>query len=235
LDFLAAWLVDHGWSQKALHRLITTSATYRQSSTYREELATRDPENRLLWRWSVRRLDAEAIRDSMLAVAGSLERTLGGPYIPTQRVDGMVMLDPAHHGSRRRSVYLQHRRTQPLTMLATFDAQPIISNCTRRSSSAVPLQSLALLNSPFVRDCAQQLAWRVLAGGWGGADLEREPIDRAFVLALGRAPTIEERIASQRFLKQQDIVYDGRTDREARVWADFCQMILAANLFLSWE
>jgi hypothetical protein len=225
LDFLAAWFVESGWSHKALHRLIVTSATYRQVSTYREEAAARDPENRLWWRRSIRRLDAEAIRDSMLAVGGLLDETQGGPYVPTQRASGAVIVDADRPGARRRSVYLQHRRTQQLTMLSTFDAQPIVANCTRRGTSAVPLQSLELLNSRLAVDCAQHFASRLLGS-------QRDRIENAFLLALGRLPGAEERLAAARFLDRQQAVYGGGEEAAEPVWADFCQMILASNAFL---
>jgi hypothetical protein len=225
LDFLAAWFVEKGWSRKALHRLIVTSATYCQLSTPRREAIAADPDNRLLWRWSIRRLDAEAIRDSMLAVGGLLDRSRGGAYVPTRTSKGKTVIATGEAGARRRSVYVQHRRTQPLTMLVNFDAHPIISNRTRRSNSTVPLQSLALLNSRFARDCAQQFA----------AQLPRTAGNRittAFEMAIGRPPRERERVAAQRFLRRQHEVYSGHEESPDETWTDFCQMILASNVFL---
>src|SRR5205823_2044113 len=105
-----------------------------------------DPDNRLLWRFPLRRLDAEALRDAMLAVAGELDARPGGPYVPTRRtVEGTVEVDEQVGGARRRSVYLQQRRTQVATLLELFDAPTMVANCSVRVTSTVPLQSLALL------------------------------------------------------------------------------------------
>ena len=137
---------------KALHRLILTSAVYRQTSTPREELDAIDPDNRLLARFPLRRLDAEAIRDAMLHVSGELDPRAGGPYVPSKRTpEGVVEIAEKTDGAHRRSIYLQQRRTQVVTFLQLFDAPAIVSTCGKRSPSTVPLQSLALLNSEFAR------------------------------------------------------------------------------------
>src|SRR5207249_11283658 len=130
---------------KALPRLILKSAVYRQSSALREDAFQADPDNRWLWRFPLRRLDAEALRDALLAVSGELDASVGGPYVPTRRTDeGSVEVEESHAGAHKRSVYLQQRRTQVLTLLELFDAPAIVSNCTFRDTSTVPLQSLAL-------------------------------------------------------------------------------------------
>jgi hypothetical protein len=182
-----------------------------------------DPDNRLLWRASVRRLDAESIRDGMLAASGTLDATRGGPSVPTKRTAAAVVLDPATPGARRRSVYLQQRRTQLLTFLGTFDAPILVANCTRRASSTVPLQSLALLNSEFSVSCARGLGERI----------RREPaerrIDFAFLAAAGRPPEDAERRDAEAFLRRQAGIYGGR---EERAWADFAQVLLASSAFL---
>src|SRR5262249_52377515 len=123
LDFLAAEFVRGGWSVKDLHRLIMTSAVYRQASAFSpagkgtrggEEI---DPDNRLLWRYPLRRLDAEALRDAMLCVSGELDQRMGGPYVPSQRTaEGAVAIAESQAGARRRSLYLQQRRTQVVTL-----------------------------------------------------------------------------------------------------------------------
>ena len=151
LDWLAAELISNDWSLKSIHRLILCSSTFRQSSADRRAAARVDPESRLLWRWPLRRLDAETVRDGMLAASGALDRTMGGRYVPTKRIGGSVVVEPKQPGARRRSVYVQHRRTQVLDFLRTFDAPPIVSNSVRRTVSTVPNQSLALLNSDFAR------------------------------------------------------------------------------------
>src|SRR5262249_6963113 len=150
-----------GWSVKALHRLIMTSAVYRQSSTPRPDLDASDPDNRLLARYPLRRLDAEAVRDSLLHVAGDLDPGASGPFIPSTRTpEGVVDVPESANGSHRRSIYLQQRRTQVVTFLQLFDAPAMVTTCGKRSPSTVPLQSLALLNSEFVRARARGLARR---------------------------------------------------------------------------
>src|SRR5262249_441186 len=142
--------------------------------------------------------------------------------------DGSVQVDEKHDGARRRSVYLQQRRTQVLSLLELFDAPALVGNCSQRNSSTMPLQSLALLNSPFARLRAEAFARR----------LEREEPDadtrltRAFRLAFGRAPSEGESTASRRFLAAQRTVYEKDADAARKVWTDFCQMLLASNAFL---
>jgi len=229
LDYLAAEFVRSGYSVKAMHRLILTSAVYRQSGALREDAFEVDASNRLLWRYPLRRLDAEALRDAMLAVSGELDRRAGGPYVPTKRAgDGSVQVDEKHEGARRRSVYLQQRRTQVLTLLELFDAPAMAGNCSKRNTSTMPLQSLALLNSEFARLRAEAFARR----------LEKEEPDaekrltRAFRLAYGRPPGEKELAASQRFLTAQQAVYEKDKDAAQKVWTDFCQMLMASNAFL---
>ena len=156
LDALAAQFIEQGWSTKALHRQILFSSAYRQTSESHEKGVGIDPDNRLLWRFPLRRLDAESIRDAMLAVAGELDLQPGGPYVPTTRTaEGEVVVDESLPGARRRSLYLQQRRTQVLTMLDLYDAPSIVTNCTRRSRTAMPLQALSALNSSFAVARAQ--------------------------------------------------------------------------------
>ncbi len=222
VDYLAAEFVASGWSLKALHRLVLASATFRQSSAARARELARDPENRLLWRWSLRRLDAESIRDGMLALGGILDPARGGPYVPTKRTEAAVVIDPQAPGARRRSVYLQQRRTQILTFLGTFDAPAIVFNCTRRSSSTVPLQSLALLNSEFSLSCARGFAERA----------RKEGVGFAFLAAAGRPPDEVRARQAEEFLRSQREIYAGRKDADARAWTDFAQALLASNAFL---
>ena len=238
LEFLADELVQSGWSAKALHRLILTSSVYRQSSTPRPEAARIDPDNRLLARYPLRRLDAEAIRDAMLAVTGELDDRQGGPYVPTDRNDsGEVVVDESAAGATRRSVYLQQRRTEITSLLEVFDAPSIVTTCTRRVPSTIPLQSLSLMNSDFIIARAQKLATRLerecKAALEGQADRDAR-INQAFLLTIGRAPDPDERNAARRFLETQPSRYPGLAEPECRhrALADFCQMILASNAFL---
>jgi hypothetical protein len=189
LDWLAVELMDRGWSMKAVHRLIVTSATYRMQSTdpgASDPSHKIDPDNHFLWRAPSRRMDAEVVRDSVLFVSGKLDLTRGGPD-----------LDPAKGLTLpRRSVYFRHAPEKQMTFLRLFDAANP-AECYRRQPSIMPQQALALANSP--------LAWsqaRVLAG-----ELAKAPSDSfvtvAFEQLLSRPPTDEERATCETFLKQQ--------------------------------
>jgi hypothetical protein len=229
LDYLAAEFVRGGWSIKSLHRLILTSAAYRQSSTPRADLAKRDPDDRLLGRFPLRRLDAEALRDTMLSVAGDLDRRAGGPYVPSQRsVEGAVVVPEKQEGARRRSIYLQQRRTQVVTLLQLFDAPAMAATCGTRTTSTVPLQALTLLNSEFARARARAFARRLYEAGPNAG----ERLTLAFRLAYGRPPQPDEFTAARKFLGVQWKTYAGRADADERCWIDLCQMILASNAFL---
>jgi mono/diheme cytochrome c family protein len=232
LDFLASELVRSGWSLKALHRLIAGSTAYRQSSALRPEAFAVDPENRLLWRFSLQRLDAEGVRDAMLSASGELDRRIGGPYVPAIRgADGQVVIDPRHEGARRRSLYVQQRRTQVLSLLEVFDAPVMVTSCTRRPSSTVPLQSLALLNSEFALASGRAFAERLSCD----ADDGEARLGLAFRLAFGRGPTAEERTAAEDFLRMQPQEYAEPEKAGGQAWADFCQMLLASSAFLHVE
>jgi hypothetical protein len=234
LEFLASELARSGWRAKALHRLIVNSSAYRQSSAPCPEAARVDPENRLLARYPLRRLDAESIRDAMLAATGELDPRIGGPYIPTDRTgSGEVAVEASTPGAARRSVYLRQRRTELPSLLEVFDAPSIVTTCTRRQPSTVPLQSLSLLNSDFVAARAAKLAER-LGPECDHCSQDDDRIDRAFLLVAGRPPTAAGRNASGRFLREQPARYPNCDTSEAtrRAFVDFCQMLLASNAFL---
>src|SRR5439155_15083285 len=132
LDYLTTEFIQSGWSVKAIHRLILRSAVYRQSSAPRDGLDAIDPDNRLLSHFPLRRLDAEAVRDAMLHVAGELDARAGGPYVPSKRTaEGVVEIPENTDGAKRRSVYLQQRRTQVVTFLQLFDAPAVVTTCGR--------------------------------------------------------------------------------------------------------
>ena len=233
LDWLANRFIESGWSLKALHRLILESATFRQSSAPRPRGLARDPDNRLLWRYPVHRLDAEAVRDAMLAVSGRLGSKTNGPYVPTPREgSGEVIVDESKPDAFARSVFLQQRRTQVLTFLGNFDAPSIVFNCTRRVETTMPLQSLSLLNSDFVVKRGQDFAGRLEREGGADADAR---IRYAFLLACGRPPDSVERQAATRFLAAQRQVYAGQPGAAKSAWADFCQSLLGSNSFLYLE
>jgi hypothetical protein len=228
LDWLAVEFIDSGYSLKHLHRLILSSSVYRQSSLPRKDALAGDADNRLLSRFPLRRLDAEAIRDALLAVSGELDQRQGGPYVPSKRTgEGIVEIDEKHEQARRRSVYLQQRRTQVVTFLELFDAPSITATCSVRNTATVPLQALSLLNSEFVRLRATAFARQLTTET--NADAR---IRLAFRHAYGREPTDTERAATTRFLEGQRKVYVSEKDGEGKTWIDLCQMLLASNAFL---
>ncbi len=230
LDFLASEFVQSRWSVKQLHRLIMTSLTYRQASTSREGQEALDPENRLLARFPLRRLDAEALRDAILHITGELQLEAGGPYVPSKRTsEGIVEIDEKTAGACKRSVYLQQRRTQVVTFLQLFDAPTIVSTCGTRTVSTVPLQSLVFLNSEFIRTRSKALANRLTRET--GSDPAKR-IELAFRLLCSRAPLKDEIVMCQSFLAKQREVYAGAKDSDLLAWTDLCQMLFASNAFL---
>jgi hypothetical protein len=230
LDYLASEFARSGWSVKAMHRLILHSAAYRQASEPQEDLESVDPENRLLGRFPLRRLDAEALRDAMLRVSGELDTRPGGPYVPSRRTaEGVVEVAENVPGARRRSVYLQQRRTQVVTLLQLFDAPAMVGTCGKRSPSTVPLQPLALLNSEFARLRGRAFARRLAPEA--GAEIT-DCLTLAFRLACGRPPGEAERGACMAFVEKQRAVYAKEANGNERALADVCQMILASNAFL---
>ena len=227
LDFLTTEFIRSGWKLKPLHRLIVNSATYRQSSIYREAAYRADPDNKWLSRFSTQRLDAESIRDAMLAITGELDLGMGGPFVEKDKTEeGQYVIAETKPGAHRRSLYLQQRRTTPVTFLDVFDGAKMNPNCVQRTSSTVALQSLALLNSDFVRARAKAFGARIMRE----ASTQPDRLDRAFRLAIGRPPTAEERDAAEEFLRAQAPASNGAAD--AAQWTDFCQMIFASNAFL---
>lgn len=235
LNWLAAKFIESGWSLKALHRLVLASATFQQASAPRSRAIERDPDNRLLWRYPLRRLDAEAIRDAMLAASGRLGSKTNGPYVPTPRNGvGEIVVDESKPDGFSRSIFLQQRRTQVPTFLGTFDAPSVVFNCTRRPATTMPLQSLSLLNSEFAVKRGEDLARRLEKEC--GADAESR-IRRGFLLTCGREPDSAERKAALGFIAKQRSAYAEKTDvpAEARAWADFCQSLFGHNAFLYLE
>jgi hypothetical protein len=230
IDHLAARFVASGWSTKTLHRLILTSATYRQSSRSRADGLAADPGNRWLWRFPLQRLDAEALRDAMLTTSGALDRTMGGPYVPTVRDEqGEVLVQPGSGGEHRRSIYLQQRRTQMLSLLNVFDTPSIVFNCVQRPVSTMPLQSLSLLNSGFVVTQAGRFADRLAVEA--GADSAAR-VSLAYRLAFARPPSDAEAADALAFVAAQRQHYAAEPHAGQSAWTDFCQMLLASNAFL---
>ena len=238
LDWLAGTLVENGWSIKALHRLILNSNTYKMSSVAVASAEQVDPSNTLLHRANVRRLEAEAIRDTLLAVSGQLDPAMFGPSVPvhlTSYMEGRGR--PARSGSLdgngRRSIYLNVRRNFLNPMLLAFDAPLPFSTMGRRNVSNVPAQALTLLNDPLVIREAGLWATSLLAKP---ARSTRERLDGLYLLALGRPPSDREAAASLAFLSGQSpgSGRSGASDPEPAVdvWADLCHVLINMKEFI---
>ena len=216
LDWLASELVAKKWSLKEMHRLIMNSAVYKQSSTRTAERDAVDPDNLLLSRASIQRLDAETLRDSLLLVSGQLNPKMFGAPVPVMLdTDGQVIVGvdttdtagrptgkvvPLNGEEFRRSVYVQMRRSRPLGMLETFDLPKMEPNCELRTASTVAPQSLALMNSTFALGAATAFAERVQKEAGPSPEAQ---ITRAWKLALGTLPSPAETQRSLEFLKAQ--------------------------------
>jgi hypothetical protein len=201
LDWLARTFVREGWSLKALHRRILASATYRMSSVPAPEALARDPENLLLTRAPRRRLEAEAVRDSLLACTGTLERTLGGTLLATKDGDYVTndqSGDQGRYESRRRSLYLPIVRNSLYDLFAAFDYRDPSLPIEQRSSTTAPAQALWLMNSPLVLDASRRLADEL-------ATTASEPSARVGALyerVLGRPPGERERALALAFVER---------------------------------
>jgi hypothetical protein len=226
LDWLASEFVHDGWSIKRMQRLLVLSHAYRMESTARPEADRVDPSNRLLHRMNVRRLDAEAVRDTMLAVSGRLDTTMFGPSVPTHLTPfmegrGRPGASGPLDGAGRRSVYLNVRRNFLSPLLLAFDFPAPASCIGRRNVSNVPAQALTLLNDPFVLDQARRWADRALARDASPTGR----LDNLYRDAFGRLPTARERAESLAFLEKQ-----GMSNPQS--WADLCHVLFNAKEFL---
>lgn len=243
LEWLAGQLIDNDWSLKHIHRLIVTSATYRQAAAVSSRQIAADPENKLFGRRQPQRLSAEVLRDSMLQVSGSLNRAMYGPAcvppIPKEAIfhtqKSKTETWPAEEsGSKaaaRRAIYMLTKRTIPIPMLQLFDAPEGSFACGKRKTTTVPTQALALMNSPFVRNQARKLALRPdLEERVGGAPSDRPWIRQVYLYALSRLPRSDEEILAIRFLHCESQAEEESDPLERRV--DFCHALLMSNEFL---
>jgi mono/diheme cytochrome c family protein len=218
LDWLAREFIASGWSVKHVHRLIVLSNAYQQASRPREECAAIDAGGRLLWRYPPRRLEAEAIRDTLLAVAGRLDLAMGGPgwraFEPNDNYvrvyEPKTQFGPAEW---RRMVFMQRIRMRPEGVFGAFDLPDGGQVCPKRGRSTTAIQALALFNSQFVADQAEALAERLAREAGAGALAQ---VERAFALAFGRAPDDEERQAAEELIAAHGL-------------AAFCRSVLNAN------
>lgn len=248
LDWLAHWFVSEGWSIKKLHRLILSSNTYRMSKRAVADYAAVDPETRLLWRVPYRRLEVEAIRDSMLAVAGRLNPKMGGPsmypFVPKEALEGHSDPDkiwPAFEEKEasRRTVYAFIKRSMVVPMLEVLDHCDTTRSSAKRSVTSVAPQALTLMNGDFVNRQARHLADRISREV--GTDAEKQ-IERAYRLALCRPPTPTEQQVMVEFLKREaegqikEVSSQGkpmeRKEAEQRALVQMCRVMFNLNEFL---
>jgi hypothetical protein len=246
--------VDGGWKLKPLHKLMVMSTTYRQSS--RNDAALRiDPDGKLYGRFKLQRLDAEALRDSMLAAAGTLNSmAFGAPVGITRDPAGRVVVgkerpvaikdvDKVESLGRddfRRSIYVQARRSMPLTVLDTFDEPTMSPNCDARNCSTVAPQSLMMLNDTFVLEAARSLATRLRTEV---PDDTRGQIVRAWCILFGRTPQETDLQSDLAHVAEQTEAFRASQanaqpakgtppDPSLDALASLCQVLLASNRFL---
>ena len=216
LDWLAAEFIRNGWKLKELHKLIMTSAAYMQSSSVDEPRLLKDRENNLVWHFQSRRLEAETIRDSLLAVSGTLDATPFGPGT----------LEPNH---KRRSIYFFVKRSKLIPMMMLFDAPDSLQDLAMRPSTTIAPQALLMMNSSIVRGYADALAIKVLKDAGTGVEAK---INRAYQLVLSRNAKPLELKEGVEFLKEQEGFYKADKKPESLALADFCQALFSLNEFV---
>ncbi len=250
LDWLATELVGRGWSLKAIHRMMVTSAAYRQSSLAPAKTVEADPDNLLFARMARRRLEGEAVRDAILAASGRLDGRVGGPSIypdlpPGVEAKGGWTRSPLAADRDRRSLYVHVRRNLKFPLFDAFDVPDTNLTCPERNISVNAPQALMLLNSGQILDVARSLAGRVYSGAADRND-PGELTVLAFRMALGRAPRPDERERAVAFLRSQPELLSGRetpislpepmpdgpSPAQASAVVDFCHVLLNLNEFV---
>jgi len=252
LDWLTVEFVDRGWSLKAMHRLIMTSQTYQQSAAYREDAASADSMNRLLWRFRPQRLEGEVIRDSMLSVSGLLNPALGGPSVQPPLPLGMPeprggwTVDEDLTDQRRRSIYIFVRRNARYPMLESFDMPDTHESCARRNITTTAPQALALLNDEQTIEWAQGFAGRVVEAA---GDDRSSQVEQAYLMAYSRLPDGGEKDAALTFFDTQsrliaeraaqggkialpDSMPPGLNESQGAALVDLCHTLLNSNEFV---
>jgi uncharacterized protein DUF1553/uncharacterized protein DUF1549/cytochrome c len=254
LDWLAAEYMQRGWSTKQMIRLMVTSATYRQSSNARPDIAAKDPLNTLLARQSRLRLPAELIRDEALFAGGLLDMRIGGPSVRPPQPKGVAELSYA--GSvkwnestgpdrYRRGLYILFQRTVPYPQLMNFDEPNSNLSCTRRERTNTPLQALNLLNDPVFLEAAQGLAFRIMRESSGPF---RDRLNFAYQVAIGRPPTTREAERMGKFFDDttRDLTSNPQTvtalfpnqlegipQSEAAAWVELSRVLLNLDEFIT--
>jgi cytochrome c553 len=233
LDWLARRFVQERWSIKAMHRTIILSSTYQMSTRHPDGVPNSDPDNRLQWRANVHRLEAEAVRDSLLAISGRLDRTMGGSLLKVpnrQHVFDHTSMDGTSYDTTRRSLYLPLIRNNLYDVFPLFDATDATVPSGDRATTTVAPQALFLMNSEFVSRACRSLAERLL----------REKTDndarvrRLYAIAFGRAPAEREVARARKLLADFDKVLTAKepAERQREAWAYLCQTLVAANEFI---
>lgn len=215
LEWLAGELVRAGWRLKPIHRLLMRSAVYLQDSEYEREAARADPDNRLLWRFAPRRLESEAIRDSILAVTGALDRRMFGPGT----------LD---EGNQRRSIYFTIKRSKLIPMMVLFDGPDALQSQAQRATTTVAPQALLMMNNPHVQSWSRAMAKHLIPDD---SQSFASAVRTAYGAALGRQPSQVELEDSLQFLRHQTQSYGGNEASELAL-GDFCQALLILNEFV---
>jgi hypothetical protein len=260
LDYLASSFVQNGWSIKKLNKLIVLSSTYRQSSQHQAKAAAADPDNKLVWRYGRRRMEAEAVRDTMLMVSGLLNSKMGGPGVFPPVPEGAVSAlsataaaggwsvekDPSQNF--RRSVYIFVRRNLRYPMLQEFDTPNTFEVWHTRKNTVTAPQALDLLNNDLILEWSRALAGRILGASSRAAE-PWEQVDRAYRMTYGRGASAEELKTATTFWDQQTaimatrlsgsgekpflpVTFDGMDPAKAAAFTDLCHMLLASNEFL---
>jgi hypothetical protein len=235
LDWLASKFIASGWSVKEMHRVIMLSHTYQLASTRSEDAIARDVSNELLSSFPRQRLDAEAIRDTLLALGGNLDTTPAGAHpFPPQTEWKFTQHNPfkAVYDSKRRSVYLMTQRIQRHPYLAIFDGADPATSTPVRTTSTTPLQALYLLNEAFVHEQSKQFAARVIKD----AKDDTTRLKRAYQLALARLPESAELDGGKKFLAsvREKLRADGMAEDqiENEAWRAMVRVVFRLNEFV---
>jgi hypothetical protein len=235
LDWLAVWLAEHEWKLKPLHRLIMTSSVYQMSSQANEAALAADPLNDNLWRFDLRRLGAEELRDAMLAASGQLNLALYGPsfypqmsaeVLATQSMPGQGWGESSPEERSRRSVYIFVKRSLLTPLLTAFDFPDVDASCEARFNTTQPGQALSLLNGEFAHEQARRLAERVRTEA---GDDPQAQVARAIEITLGRQATSEEIADGLALMQQITEAHDQAPQEALRYW---CLVALNQNEFL---
>ncbi|HZY85608.1 MAG TPA: PSD1 and planctomycete cytochrome C domain-containing protein [Gemmataceae bacterium] len=218
LDWLARQLIANGWRLKPIHKLIMTSAAYRQGTAFDPNKSRLDSDNRLLWRRAPRRLEGEVIRDALLAVSGTLDERQFGPGT----------LDRNH---KRRSIYFFVKRSQLVPTMVLFDGPDAHQGIEQRTTTTIAPQALLLMNSALVRGCAEGFARRLAPSAEKGLP---DAVRDGYATALGRVPSSKELAAAVGFVQEQMASYraDGKNDARHLALTDFCQVLMDLNEFV---